>query len=144
MVSPTISIPDDELLRVEAAQQQAIVETAQHQNAEWLDAETDKLDAYADDLEKAAGAEIKEMDDEIKVARKALRSNTALAMADKLNEKRRIQRIESKRDDMKLKTFERRKNIRDEVNQMLDDIANSMDTAPVLEPLFSIRWEVTA
>lgn len=142
--SPITPFPDDKLLGVEAAQQQAIVEEAQQQNAEWLDAETDKLDAYADDLEKAAEVEIKEMDDEIKAARKALRSNIAMAMADKLSEKRRIQRLEGKRDEMKLKTFERRKNIRDEVNQMLDDIALSMDTAPVLEPLFSIRWEVVA
>ena len=84
------------------------------------------------------------MDDEIKAARKALRTSTAMAMADKLKEKRRIQRLEEKRDEMKLKTFERRKNIRDEVNQMLDDIAQSMDTAPVLKPLFSLRWEVVA
>ncbi len=140
--SPATTSPDEKLLAVEAAQQQAIFAEAQQQNAEWLDAETDKLDAYADDLEKSAEAEIKELDDEIKAARKVLRTNTALAMTDKLNEKRRIQRIENKRDDMKLKTFKRRKNIRDEVNQMLDDIAQSMDTAPVLEPLFSIRWEV--
>ncbi len=84
------------------------------------------------------------MDDEIKAARKALRTSTAMAMADKLKEKRRIQRLEEKRDEMKLKTFERRKSIRDEVNQMLDDIAQSMETAPILEPLFSLRWEVVA
>lgn len=142
--TPSTSSPDEALLSVEAAQQQAITEEALQQNAEWLDAETDKLDAYADDLEKAAEAEIKEMDNEIKAARKALRTNTGMAMTDKLKEKRRIQTIENKRDEMKLKTFERRKNIRDEVNQMLDDIAQSMDTAPVLEPLFSIRWEVVA
>lgn len=142
--APSTPFPDEELLGVEAAQQKAIIEEAQQQNAEWLDAETDKLDAYADDLEKAAEVEIKEIDVEIKAARKALRSNTAMTMADKLTEKRRIQRLESKRDDMKLKTFERRKKIRDEVNQMLDDIALSMDTVPVLEPMFSIRWEVVA
>ena len=142
--APSTSPPEEKLLGVEAAQQKEIVEQAQQQNAEWLDAETDKLDAYADDLEKATEVEIREMDGEIKAARKALRTNTAMGMADKLNEKRRIQRLEGKRDEMKLKTFECRKNIRDEVNQMLDDIAQSMDTAPILEPLFSARWEVVA
>ena len=140
--APSTSPPDEKLLTIETVQQQTIIEKAQQQNAEWLDEETDKLDAYADDLEKAAEVEIKEMDNEIKVARKALRSNTEMTMADKLMEKRRIQRLESKRDDMKLKTFERRKNIRDEVNQMLDDIAQSMETEPILESMFSIRWEV--
>ena len=141
---PPMPMPDHDLQALEAKQQQVIVEQAQQQNAEWLDAETDKLDAYADDLEKAAEVEIKELDTEIKAARKALRTNTSLAMADKLKEKRRIQGLENKRDEMKLKTFERRKKIRDEVNQMLDDIAQSMDTDPILEPMFSIRWEVVA
>jgi ERCC4-related helicase len=142
--APKIPSPDDQLLSVEVSRQQAIIDEAQQQNAQWLDAETDKLDAYADDLEKAAEVEIKDMDDEIKAARKALRISTAMAMVDKLKEKRRIQRLEETRDEMKLKTFERRKSIRDEVNQMLDDIAQSMETAPVLEPLFSLRWEVVA
>lgn len=144
MLAPATNALDGRLMALEAEQKQLIVKEIQMQNAEWLDAETDKLDAYADDLENAAEVEIKEMDDEIKSARKALRANTVLAMTEKLNEKRRIQRVESKRDDMKLQIFERRKNIRDEVNQMLDDIAQSMDTAPMLEPLFSIRWEVAA
>ncbi len=142
--APQTQLPQDKLQEVEATLQQGIIEEAQEQNAVWLDAETDKLDAYADDLEKAAELEVKEMDEEIRASRKALRSNAAMAMTDKLAEKRRIQRLESKRDDMKLKTFERRKKIRDEVNQMLDDIAQSMDAAPVLEPMFSIRWGVVA
>lgn len=121
-----------------------IISGVQEQNAFWLDAETDKLDAYADDLEKAAEAEIKELDDEIKAARKQLRSNTVLPMEEKLKEKRRIKRLEDKRDDMKLKTFERRKNIRKEVNDMLDDIATSLEAEPVITPVLTIRWEVAA
>ena len=141
---PQISSPSEQLSELETKQQEEIIAKAQEQNAEWLDAETDKLDAYADDLEKAADAEIKDLDDEIKAARKALRSNAGLAMTEKLKEKRRIQGMEGKRDEMKLKTFERRKKIRDEVNDMLDDIAQSLESAPTIEPMFSIRWSVVA
>lgn len=141
---PSEPIPVDRLLAVEADLQSAFVEEIQFQNAQWLDAETDKLDAYADDLEKAAEAEVKELDVEIRAARKAIRTGKGMAMTDKLNEKRRIQRLEEKRDEMKLNSLERRKAIRNEVNQMLDDIAQSMDTDPSLQPLFSIRWEVVA
>jgi len=129
---------------LEATLKTNIISGVQEQNAIWLDAETDKLDAYADDLEKAAEAEIKELDDEIKAARKQLRSNTSLPMDEKLKEKRRIKRLEDKRDDMKLETFERRKNIRREVNDMLDDIANSLEAEPVITPVLTIRWEVAA
>lgn len=129
---------------LEAKLKANIISGVQEQNAIWLDAETDKLDAYADDLEKAAEAEIKELDDEIKAARKQLRSNAALPMDEKLKEKRRIKRLEDKRDDMKLETFERRKNIRKEVNDMLDDIATSLEAEPVITPVLTIRWEVAA
>ncbi len=132
------------LIELEATLKASIISGVQEQNAIWLDAETDKLDAYADDLEKAAEAEVKELDDEIKAARKQLRSNTALPMEEKLKEKRRIKRLEDKRDDMKLETFERRKNIRREVNDMLDDIANSLEAEPVITPVLTIRWEVAA
>lgn len=136
--------PDEKLSSLEKNQHHTIMEEIQLQNSEWLDAETDKLDAYADDLEKAAEAQIKEIDDDIKAARKALRTSTAMPMAEKLKEKKRIQGLENKRDEMKLQTFERRKKIRDEVNHMLDDIAQSLDAAPVIQPMFTIRWEVTA
>ncbi len=136
--------PDDELKSKEASLCAEVVASVQSQNATWLDAETDKLDAYADDLEKAAEAEVKDLDDEIKAARKALRANAALSMEDKLKEKRRIQKLEDKRDEMKLGTFERRKKIRGEVNDMLDDIAKSLESEPVHTPLFTIRWEVAA
>ncbi len=136
--------PEEALASTESDEKARLVSEAKEQNAIWLDAETDKLDAFADDLEAAADAEIKQLDDEIKAARKALRGNAGLAMDDKLKEKRRIQRLEDKRDEMKLETFQRRKKIRDEVNDMLDDIAQSLETEPVLEPLFTLRWEVAA
>lgn len=138
------AIPEAELAATEATLKQSIMEEALQQNSIWLDAETDKLDAYADDLEKAADAQIKELDDEIKAARRLLRSNNSLTMDEKLKERRRIKRLEDKRDAMKLDTFERRKKIRDEVNDMLDDIAQSLDSEPIYEELFSVRWEVRA
>lgn len=136
--------PEEQLGAVEAAERDRLIAEAQAQNAIWLDAETDKLDAYADDLEKAAEAEIKELDDEIKAARKQLRANTALTMDEKLKEKRRISKLEGKRDEMKLETFSRRKKIREEVNDMLDEIAQSLESEPVLQPLFTIEWKVAA
>lgn len=137
-------VPQTKLDAISEKQKAELVQQAQDQNAEWLDAETDKLDAYAEDLEKAAEAEIKELDTEIKNARKVLRTQSGMSMTDKLNEKRRIKRLEDKRDEMKLRTFERRKSIRDEVNQMLDDIAASMDTEPTITPMFTVRWGVKA
>ena len=112
------------------------------QNEQWLDEESEKLDAYADDLEKAAEAEIKELEAEIKDAKKALRTAADLSMKDKLAEKRRIKRLEGERDDKRLMIFQRRKEIRQEVDDMLDEIAESLDSDASLEHLFTIRWGI--
>ena len=112
------------------------------QNEQWLDEESEKLDAYADDLEKAAEAEIKELEAEIKDAKKALRTAADLSMKDKLAEKRRIKRLEGEQDDKRLMIFQRRKEIRQEVDDMLDEIAESLDSEASLEHLFTIRWGI--
>ena len=141
---PVQSVPNDKLLAIEEIEQKKFHEQAQLQNEEWLDAETEKFDSYADDLEEAAEIEIKEIDTKIKSDKKALRGNRSISMTDKLNEKRRIKRMEKKRDAMKMETFERRNKIHEDVDKILDEIAQGMDIAPVLEPLFTIRWEVVA
>lgn len=114
------------------------------QNEEWLDEESEKLDAYAEDLEKAAEAEIKELEGEIKDAKKALRTATELSMKEKLAEKRKIKNMEAKRDDKRLAIFQRRKEIRQEVDDVLDGIADSLDNEAELTHLFTIRLAIEA
>ena len=134
-------IPDQELATKEAGRKQELFDLAEQQNAEWLDEESDKLDAYAVDLEKSFETDMKGIEGEIKAAKKALRGSN-LPMAEKLVEKRRISTMESRRDKLKSDFFERRAAIRVEVETMLDQIQESLKIVPTLTPLFTIRWEV--
>jgi len=133
--------PTSELERIESARQKALLEAAELENAEWLDMENDKLDAYADDLEKAFEMEVKGLEADIKAAKKALRGSS-LPMAEKLAEKRRIGTMEARRDKMKAEFFDRRAEIRKDVETMLDRIQESLKMEPTMTPLFTIRWEV--
>ncbi|MBX5495317.1 MAG: hypothetical protein IRZ15_08265, partial [Bryobacteraceae bacterium] len=133
--------PIEELSRLEAERRKELLALAEQDNAEWLDKESDKLDAYADDLERAFEMEVKALEAEIKEAKKALRGS-ALPMAKKLAEKRRIGTLEAKRDKMKAEFFDRRAQIRAEVDKMLDKIQESLRMEPTTTPLFTIRWEV--
>jgi len=63
-------------------------------------------------------------------------------MAEKLAEKRRIGTLETKRDKMKAEFFDRRAEIRAEVDAMLDRIQESLKMEPTMTPLFTLRWEV--
>lgn len=133
--------PTDELMCLETRRRQELLEFAEQENAEWLDTENDKLDAYADDLEKSFEMEVKGLETEIKETKKALRGSN-LAMAEKLAEKRRIGTLEAKRDKMKAEFFDKRAQIRAEVDAMLDRVQASLKMEPTMTHLFTIRWEV--
>lgn len=135
------TVPAPGLKAIEDRRRQELLDEAEHQNADWLDTESNKLDAYADDLEGSFDAEIKALESEIKAAKKELRTAT-LTMEAKLAEKRRISGLEARRDKMKAEFFDRRAKIRAEVEAMLDQIQESLKMKPTLTPLFVIRWEV--
>ena len=134
--------PESELANREKANRQRRLDEAEHLNAEHLIKETDKLDAYADDLEKAADAEIKALEDQIKVKRKEMRSTAGVSVSEKVEMQRAIKRLESQRDDQMMAKFERKKAIRKEVEDLLDDIQASLKLSPELTPVFTIRWEL--
>ncbi|NPT44886.1 DEAD/DEAH box helicase [Paraburkholderia sp. 1N] len=133
--------PNETLDAVEAERRKSLLALAEEQNNVWLEEEGEKLDAYGDDLERAFEADVKTIDIEIKAARKALRGSN-LPMSEKLTEKRRISAQEAKRDKMKAAFFDRKAEIRAEVESMLDKIQESLKIAPTLTPLFTIRWEI--
>lgn len=135
------AMPDEQLKVAEAERRKALIEEAEQQNAEWLDLESEKLDDYAADLERAFETEIKTIEADIREAKKAMRGSS-LPMAEKLAEKRRISGLEGKRDKLKAEFFDRRSSIRAEVEAMLDQIQESLKLEPALTDLFTIRWEV--
>lgn len=119
----------------------ALLDEAEQQNVEWLDLESEKLDNYAEDLERAFETEIKTIEAEIREAKRALRGSS-LKMTEKLAEKRRISALESKRDKFKGQFFDRRATIRADVEAMLDQIQESLKLEPEYNDLFTIRWDV--
>ena len=141
IAAPRGIAPDEGLGAAEDARRKVLLEEAEQQNIEWLEIEGDKLDNYADDMERAFEGEIKRLDAEIKEAKKTLRGSS-LSMMDKLNEKRRISGLQAKRDKMKAEFFDKRAQIRAEVDAMLDKIQESLKMQPSSVPLFTIRWEV--
>ena len=139
---PVGTPPEDALHGCETLRRRELLDEAEKQNAEWLDVESENLDHYAEDLERAFETEVRTVEAEIKEAKKAMRGS-ALAMAEKLAEKKRINGLEAKRDKLKREFFDRRQKIREEVEAMLDNIQASLQLDPSLTPLFTIRWEVT-
>jgi len=133
--------PEAELNASESTRRAELLDEAEKQNADWLDVESENLDNYAEDLERAFETEIKVVEAEIKEAKKAMRGSVQ-SMAEKVAEKRRISTLETRRDKLKSEFFDRRAKIREDVEAMLDKVQESLKLEPTLTPLFSIRWEV--
>lgn len=125
-----------------AAALQRRLDEADQANAEFLAKETDKLDAYAEDLEKAADVEIKTLEEEIRSKRKEIRTAAGLSVASKVEMQRAVKKLEGQRDELMLSKFQRKKEIRKEVEDILDSVQASLSLRPERTPLFTIRWEL--
>jgi superfamily II DNA or RNA helicase len=119
-----------------------VIAQAERQTAEWYEAEEEKLARYADDLEKGLDAEIKEIEEEIAELTKRSR-DPALPLAEKVALKREAQRKEDRREELVRQRYDRKKQIRDQVNAMLDEVLANLRLEPVVKPLFTIRWELS-
>jgi len=140
----TAALPRALLAEREAEVTAETLTAIEHEGQVWLDEETEKLDAYSDDLERAAELRIKELDADIKAAKKALRANAGLALADKVKEQRRIKAMEGEVDELKMTTFQKRKEVRGEIDARLDAIARALQTKPTITPILTLRWTVNA
>lgn len=125
------------------ALREVLMEDALRRSAEWLNEEEDKLERYADDLEKSLDAEIEAIEDQIRELKRIMR-RPDLDLAGKVNIKREVSRLDGQRDELIAERYSRRKRIRDDINKMLDEIADSLKVAPEEVPLFTIRWSVAA
>lgn len=139
-----VSLPKDRssLGIVEEEHLEEFVRQINQENARWLDEEEARLDNYAKDVEVELDAQIVTIEDEIKEMQRQRRS-PELGMEEKLKLGREIKRREGDMDDLKLSKFEKRKAIRRQVGDMMDEIAESLRARPVTSHLFTMRWSVT-
>lgn len=90
----TDAVPTARLDALHEIARTAALSAEQEASVNWLNEETEKLDAYADDLDTAANIQIKEKETIIKAAKKALRSNTEMTLDEKIKEQRRIKTMD--------------------------------------------------
>jgi len=135
--------PDDRRLLgiVEEEHLEEFVRQINQENARWLEEEEARLDNYAKDVEVELDAQIAAIEDQIKELQRKRRA-AELGMDEKLKLGREIKRREGDMDDLKLSKFEKRKAIRRQVGDMMDEIAESLLARPVTTQLFTMRWSV--
>lgn len=109
-------------------------------NAKFFEVEVEKLDGWAEDLKLTLEREIKDMDRQIKEARRA--ATTALTLEEKLAGQKQIKALESQRTQKRRSLFEAQDDVDKRRETLIAQIEGKLTQKSGLTQLFSIRWKL--
>lgn len=110
-------------------------------NARFFEAEAEKLDGWADDLKVGLEREIKELDRQIKEARRA--ATAAMTLEEKLAGQKQIRTIETQRNQKRRSLFEAQDEVDRQREELIARIEGKLQQRVVRESLFLLRWQIT-
>lgn len=120
--------------------QQVIQRSISERNARFFEAEADKLDGWADDLKVGLEREIKEIDRQIKEARRA--ATTALTLEEKLAGQKQIKSLEGSRNQKRRSLFDAQDQIDKQRAELIAQIEGKLEQTVEVVSLFTIRWRI--
>lgn len=109
-------------------------------NARAFEAEAAKLDSWADDLKVGLEREIKEIDRQIKEARRA--ATAALTLEEKLAGQKRVKELEAQRNARRRSLFDAQDQIEARREALIGEIEGKLVQHATLATQFVLRWEV--
>lgn len=109
-------------------------------NAKFFEEEADKLDSWADDLKVTLEREIKDMDRQIKEAKRA--ATIAQTLEEKLAGQKQVKNLESHRNEKRRKLFDAQDEIDRQRGELIADIEGKLEQKVELKEIFKIEWEL--
>jgi adenine-specific DNA-methyltransferase len=107
-------------------------------NLTFFEAETEKLEAWADDLKAGLEREIKELDRQLREAKKT--SKAALTLEEKLSSQKLIKALESQRIQKRRTLFDAHDQIDAQREALINAIESKLSQHTTLHSLFTVRW----
>ena len=137
ILSPSIPTLAEQL----ADQQKHILEDVKGRNAQWLDQEATKLDHWSEDLKYGLEQEIRDLDLQIREAKRA--SIAAESLADKLTYQKLIKSLQTQRTERRRDFFGAQDEIDTRRDRLIEDIQDRLSQKQRCEDLFLIRWQLS-
>ena len=109
-------------------------------NAQFFEAEAEKLDGWADDLKLGLEREIKDFDRRIKEARRD--AAVALTLEEKLVAQKQIRVLETERKDRRKSLFDAQDAVDRQRDELIGQIEGKLTQRSELVQLFSLRWRI--
>jgi superfamily II DNA or RNA helicase len=136
------NVPIPSALQQQIDQQKTrVITDLESRNLSFFSQETEKLDAWADDLKVGLEREIKELDRQIKETR--TKSKGAATLADKLQAQKEQRDLEGLRDKKRRELFNRQDEIQARRDQLIEELEAQLGQKISQRTLFSCEWEVT-
>lgn len=123
-----------------AEQQAHIRRDISERNARFFEIEANKLDGWADDLKVGLERELKELDRQIKEARRA--ATLAQTLEDKLAGQKAVKALETERSNKRRSLFDAQDKIDEQRAELIAQIEGKLEQSAETKPLFTIRWSV--
>ncbi|PHQ34785.1 SNF2-related protein [Rhodopirellula bahusiensis] len=114
------------------------VREVEQRNMKHFDEEVLKLDHWSDDLKQGLEREIKELDKEIREARKV--AALAASLAEKLEAQKQIKSLESNRKEKRKRLYEAQDEIDNRRDELIGQIEVQLGQQKSVSNLFTIRW----
>ncbi|MFC1492884.1 SNF2-related protein [candidate division KSB1 bacterium] len=132
----TLDIPDLSNIRQEEIQVK--LDDVDKSNSQYFDEEVLKLDRWSEDLKQGLERDIKELDKQIREARKTAAMKQALN--DKLSAQKVIKNLEKKRNTKRRELFDAQDAIDNHREQLIKNIEKQLKQNQSIQELFTIRW----
>ena len=129
------------LAAAQSKRRQAFLDETTSRNGRWFETEIDKLDRWAEDRRTSLKAELDELDDAFKEAKKAAR--LAPTLPEKLERQRAARTLETKREEAWRAYDEASRDIDRQKDSLLDEVSHRLEQQIKEEKLFTLRWHVT-
>lgn len=107
-------------------------------NARYFEAEADKLDGWADDLKVGLEREIKDIDRQIREARRS--ATLAATLEEKLAGQKQIKILELQRNEKRRSLFDAQDQVDRQRDQLIEKIEGKLSQRITSRNLFSIKW----
>jgi len=131
-----VRLPD--LSDVRRNEVQAKLETIDQRNSQFFDEEVLKLDRWSEDLKQGLEREIKDLDKQIREARKT--AALAQSLRDKLDAQKAIKALERTRNTRRRELFDAQDAIDAQREELIANIEKQLKQRRSVRTLFCVRW----
>jgi len=130
--------PPEALAAFTRERQAAIQREISERNARFFEAESEKLDGWADDLKSGLEREIKDLDREIKEVRRA--AKTASTLEEKIAGQKQVRHLEAQRSEKRRTLFDAQDEVDSRREQLIAAIESKLAQRTSIELMIEIGW----